>query len=432
MEIVKKYWISFACAAVAVLAFIATVFWPLPGYFDSLKVDLDKRRGAYNQADQLLKKSRNLPVLVVDSANATQEKLTQFPNQQIIDNGSAVTKQMQDESLRMYDFAVQMNTHKPLISGSLPVPSQPAAFKFRDEYPRAMRAISRDILHATMPPTAQDEKRAKDDLWTKKFQPQVFGEGDDGNLKEMQKRHEEESADMMQILSASFARNHWVYADEKDVFTWNPNIAGAGAPSPVNIWTAQMLLWLQEDIAHAIAQVNEPYVKAGEPAYKEYDALTEEVKKLTAAPASGILASPIKHVLKIEVKPGYVGGTGNSAANAALPKNLTVSPTGRVSNGLFDVVHFDLTMNVEIAKIPLILQELSRSRLITVLNIELKPVDAIDAASRGFIYGSQPIGRLELRCEALFLRKWTEPLMPEAVKASLGLQQQAAPTPSEE
>jgi hypothetical protein len=36
---------------------------------------------------------------------------------------------------------------------------------------------------------------------------------------------------------------------------------------------------------------------------------------------------------------------------------------------------------------------------------------------------------LQLECEAMFLRKWTVPLMPPTVKASLGITDQpAAPT----
>ena len=46
--------------------------------------------------------------------------------------------------------------------------------------------------------------------------------------------------------------------------------------------------------------------------------------------------------------------------------------------------------------------------------------------------GNQPIGKLDLKCEVLFLRKWTEPLMPDTVKNSLGILTQAPAQPIEE
>jgi hypothetical protein len=96
------------------------------------------------------------------------------------------------------------------------------------------------------------------------------------------------------------------------------------------------------------------------------------------------------------------------------------SPTGRVSNGLYDVVHFDVIMDVDAEMVPMVMSELSRERFITVRRIDnLMAVDSALEQVQGYFYGNRPVVRLTLACEALFLREWTKPLMPTGVKRIL-------------
>jgi hypothetical protein len=111
--------------------------------------------------------------------------------------------------------------------------------------------------------------------------------------------------------------------------------------------------------------------------------------------------------------------------NAPLPKNTAVSPTGRVSNALYDVLHFRLTIRVDATRIPDVLQALSRNRYITVLNLKASAVDTAEQAALGFFYGQNvPVVELTIDGEVLQLRQWTVPLMPLAVKRALGIVQQ--------
>ena len=56
-------------------------------------------------------------------------------------------------------------------------------------------------------------------------------------------------------------------------------------------------------------------------------------------------------------------------------------------------------------------------------------VDSAERLGEGLVYGDAPVANLQLECEALFMRSWTVPLMPPAVKQSLGITEQAPTAP---
>jgi hypothetical protein len=112
--------------------------------------------------------------------------------------------------------------------------------------------------------------------------------------------------------------------------------------------------------------------------------------------------------------------------NGPLPKVPTASPTARVSNPLFDVVHFTMSLDVEAEKIPLFLRTLSKNRFITAYQVDLKVVDGAERSALGLRYGDKPVVTLNLQCEELFFRQWLTPLMPQNIKKQLNIQ----PTPA--
>jgi hypothetical protein len=64
-----------------------------------------------------------------------------------------------------------------------------------------------------------------------------------------------------------------------------------------------------------------------------------------------------------------------------------------------------------------------------VTNCSVTAVDLGLMQANGYYYGDKPVVTLDLNCEALLLRKWTEPLMPLRIKQALGITAQAAPPP---
>ena len=99
------------------------------------------------------------------------------------------------------------------------------------------------------------------------------------------------------------------------------------------------------------------------------------------APSTGVATSPVKRILRLETLPvpmyrlaGAGGTPGGSEVAAATPgsettpltPNYTVSPTGRTSNGMYDVVPFSLTADVEAGQVNQFIHALTHDRLIYV------------------------------------------------------------------
>src|SRR5262249_53545792 len=146
---------------------------------------------------------------------------------------------------------------------------------------------------------------------------------------------------------------------------------------------AQIGLWVQEDVCKAIAELNDPF--------------------------PSVMDAPVKRVVKIsflndnqpgqQAQPGFVPvfvipnlqptqGVGTetcqampadaSGGQAAPPpmdanadltksKNVLLSPTGRQSNGVYDVVHFEVELEIDAAKVPQVLEGLGSKRYISVI-----------------------------------------------------------------
>jgi len=128
-----------------------------------------------------------------------------------------------------------------------------------------------------------------------------------------------------------------------------------------------------------------------------------------------------------------------AAAAAVVPAdptpNKAASPTGRVNNQMYDVIHFDIEMVVEADQVPWVLDQLAKGRLMSVLQVNsVTAVDSAVAKSLGFFYGSRPMVSVRFRAEDLFMRKWSKDLMPPQIRKQLGVpddQPAAAATPGQ-
>jgi hypothetical protein len=200
-----------------------------------------------------------------------------------------------------------------------------------------------------------------------------------------------------------------------DALVQNPNVIANNVPATVDIWYAQVALWIQQDVCNAIAQAN--------------------------GKSKSILDAPIKHLIKLNIpQPPAMYTTQLAAASATpgappaaapveggdtqtLPKATSDANgiTGRVSNPFYDVIRFQLVLNVEASQVPYVISALSANRLLSVYNMDVVAVDSSERAAAGFIYGANPVVQLNLKCETLFMRSWTAKLMPDAIKTALGI-----------
>jgi hypothetical protein len=297
-----------------------------------------------------------------------------------------------------------------------------------------------EVLRSTLPPTDKDLEEAENKLWTESYLPTIVYkvEKDEKGVETkvalnepvVAQKYSDEAAKLPERIRTERAQQFQMYVDEGAIVT-SEAVAGEGrTPSAPEMWYAQSALWVQQDVCRSIARLN--------------------------ANARNTLESPVKHLISLEVaadESQYVLATpaGGAAANpdeaapaadpnAPLTRVYDLSPTGRVCNPLYDVVQFTMEVNVDARAVPQFLQELSREKFftgqsspqqaapgtfITVNEVDLAGVNKLEALAAGYVYGEAPVVKLTLKCEALFMRRWTTQYMPPEVKQILGAEQAA-------
>lgn len=256
-------------------------------------------------------------------------------------------------------------------------------------------------------------------------------------------------------------------------FRLEPWVFASEQPTPDEVWEGQVELWMIRDIMTAIHATN----RVG-----EVVTVTKPSGEEVQEPAS-VINSPIKRLILLEPLPGYVGlhTTGGVQAPSILaagdgstpgfddgfpgsvgvvpggdfggpatgspgtpgtkkpsfyptpaaelkhedpteeaPEHFGITPTGRVSNSVFDVRHTRLIIDIEAAELPAFIEELRQTNFMTVVKLNIKDVDEYQMLREGgYVYGEADVVRAELMIESLWFRNWTEKFMPKIVKQKL-------------
>jgi hypothetical protein len=417
LAIIKKNLLSIICGVIALAAIIA-LFWPISGYYADLQSQADARKAAFSTATTLLKKGRTLPVL--DPLSTDPQPLKLFPTDTIIARGKLATAAIHDEAAAMLKEATTLVQHQPLVTNALPNGGTMEATFFLRKYQQLMTFPSIDpdqmqytlpvsILHAGTPPTDAQIKAQQADLTDRitNERTQKDSSGNVINQAEVQAAIDQAVASVPDEQRSNAALQNAMYINT-DAFRLNPALVGVNPPSTVTMFNGQMTLWLLQDVFGALASAN-------------------------ADCKLGVPNSRIKHLLHITYaddtfKPLYATDAAPPPADPLHPaRMLNLSPTGHVSNGLYDVIPFTLNLVVDAKEVPTVVAALSRNRFITVLNIAISSVDSGQALVAGYVYGDKPVVRLDLSCEELFFRLDTQQYMPDAIKKGLGIAPPAGP-----
>lgn len=409
MDIVKKNLVSIICGVIALVALIALV-WPIGGMYGDFKADLEKRAKVNNEITALVNQRRLEPI--IDPSQNTPVALKSFPNRERIAQGDDFTKKVAASAQEVLTTALDYNRrgHDLLLPGSLPRPDQAAKYAFRTAYNQAIRStgaatqpsgagvdpnnIPDGILRAAAPPTEAEIDAALRKEWDDKYVTRIILVGNDAvNKKQIDAEFREDTKDFKNEFRRKRAATFKTYM-EPDALTVAQHMEPTATPTTEDMWYAQVALWVQQDAARAIADIN-------------------------GTGPGGILASPVKHVLRIDVPQGsamYVTATDRVASaeppppetpDQPLPQVFAKSPTGRVCSYLYDVVHFEVDVIVDAAAVQRFLQTLEHRRLVTVLEVNMQNVDEKLSKELNYDYGDKPVVRLALKAEALFMRDWT-------------------------
>ncbi len=447
---IKKNLVSLACAVVALLA-VAATFYPVAGMFETMQTDATNEAGN-EQAIAAFSKTRKFPVTDPSKSAADAVDLTVFPNAALIKAGQAIDDKLIAQSKAAIDYVRTLSAtgHTLLVPGALPdAQSQTTSLKFAEVYTKVLSTdpairglpdpdnagivpdptlvafkamnLQNDILHGGLPPSQAEIGAAAQTLWKSTFEPRIYTHnGTPVNQVEVTQDFNAAAAKLPQQLKAEVAKKRKIYI-EKTAFELNPKISVNSAPFPTDIWYAQSALWIQQDVARAIADANSQTTSVLDAQVKHLISLHIDPEPMYTFPPAGSTGAAVGM--------GATGSTtaGPSAANETqpLPPVYTISATGRTSNAMYDVVHFTILLDVDARHVNDVIQSFSKGKLITIYNQNMYALDTAREAGAGFLYGNSRVVRLTLDGEFLFMRSWTTAWMPSQIKVALGL---TAPT----
>ena len=117
-DILKKNILSILCGVVVLIA-VAAYFFFVTGLFHgdgSLEAKANERKEQYERLNTLVSKTRNLPVVDLDTPNPVPMQV--FPTEAVIQAGEQVTKQLTSQAEAMEREAAKRNQRPPLLSAA--------------------------------------------------------------------------------------------------------------------------------------------------------------------------------------------------------------------------------------------------------------------------------------------------------------------------
>jgi hypothetical protein len=381
---------------VVVIAAVVLAYWPTQGWYADLAARVDKSIASGAQIAAILKKERHLPNLSLDS-NATPEELQTFPTPEVHDIGAKAVGALGTQSTALLNLAIQVNTHLPLVPNALPAGGPIDRSQFASVFVTAVEGDARirawptpyvkqasnltypiPDLNAGQTPTTDEVAQL-----TQKINDQWKLENPTGAVNGNQALLNQEIAQGVANLDNEDATKCKVYL-EPGAITQSAVYAAAKAavaPLPASeLWQGQLWMWIVEDAATAVARANKD--------------------------ATNVLDSPVKQITSLVVKdPPYliVGDPTQGSDTVPLTPTLDASPTGRVSNGMYDVTQFSMGLDVDADKLPDLLKNLESGQFLTIVSATCTALDSAHMLKGHFIYGKARMVHVDLIFEDIFL-----------------------------
>ncbi|MEX2219537.1 MAG: hypothetical protein WD749_12360 [Phycisphaerales bacterium] len=218
----------------------------------------------------------------------------------------------------------------------------------------------------------------------------------------------EEEAELTKRLAAiriaeyqRHARSIAVYATT-DAFPQAPRSIPGEPPDIATCFTQQFDYWVIADLLNAIDAANRPDRKSGR-----------------------VETSIVKRIERIVVEPYAPAGAGQQPSMGAQPgqgPSFGPSLSGRTGGGpdaAYDLRNAEMTLIVESARLPDLLNTLSRTNFTTVTDLDIWETDPWADLEQGYFYGTKHVVRAVIKVETVWLRSWLLTYMPDAMKEQL-------------
>jgi hypothetical protein len=331
MDFIKKNLIMVISAAVALLAIVLIVM----GIFkvSGVKDELAEVQSQFSTIDDL---GRGV------SVEKDGQRLNLIPNEKIVEQMKALSAQSKAQGLKLlerslkesigYDPKTSKIKRELMVEGIFPTPiSDAQPWKFQAQYRVAIDDMLK-TMKAGAVPNPQDIEEAEEQF----AQDMGFLLDDLGNTntkttrrasltQQPQNLQEELKAGAIVAAAKNRAEKIKVYCDQSnlDVITEVYTNTGGTPPAAESMWWAQLSIWLQQDVAQAVAQAN--------------------------SDAKNVRQSVVKRITSVGIMHGYLlkdGFVGREQSQ--LPESFTSMKSGNY----YDVLRLSVTAVVDARKIP--------------------------------------------------------------------------------
>lgn len=310
--------------------------------------------------------------------------------------------------------------HAPLVDGLLPAPAsqfdeQPLADQFVRRWVGAHESLL-DGIGAGMPPSPEEVKKRLEDVRFAEEQRILSGRAAAELTEEDKQAITQRLTSERLQLYASRGLQARVYADVSafaDAVEWKES----KPPTLADVWDMQWSYWVAADIVRAIGAANHE--------------------------DRSVMRGPVKRIERIAVEP--LASTSATQGpfedeTAAVTADASKSLTGRVAwpespNAVYDLRVAEVTLLVDAARIPAVLNAFGSANLMSVLSVQIDgDVDVHSDLRSGFVYSREVerVVRLRMKVESLWLRAWLREWMPAEVKTVMGYPDAPPPEASPE
>ncbi len=299
-----------------------------------------------------------------------------------------------------------------IIKGLLPAETATAPrYRFRPAYKAAHADLLKRLGAMTRP--SEDELNRAEEI---KARAKPTGDAFSGDPYELARKGATvvtggDGSDRATAILGSAKADVWLRRAKEGKVYVDPNALAMHhlalteeEPSLMQIWQAQMSLWIQQDLVLAIARVNE-----------------RAEQRLAASGFEGrpwVAYVPIKRLLAVTIA-GVLGGTeGGGGLNVNALRYLFPSYTALDNSDKFFVVPMAMRLVMEPESLQELMTELANVGFYNVVHLNYD-AESADPMQLGFVYGSRPVINVNLAIEGYYLHSIYEKYMPADIKSQL-------------
>lgn len=227
--------------------------------------------------------------------------------------------------------------------------------------------------------------------------------GSDGSQSVEEQKQEKTLAEFLQgypkaRAAEQVAKSIYMYIDRKAVLP-HPMVNKDDTPDEIQIWHAQMTLWIQQDLISGLVRLNEARARKLVAEGREADVWVAHM--------------PVKRLEVLAIR-GRLGRGGGSNQRVRFGESFT----GQENDKTKFIVPLQLQLVIEEASLMQVVDSLCEAGYYTPTRIDYRMVPP-NPLQTEYIYGEDPVIQLTIDLEGYFFRDVFEDWIPESLKEAL-------------